>query len=515
MTTMDQWFRRTASRHPGQVALEVGDTHLRYGDLDRLASWLAARIASAACGKPAAVGLCAVRSVAAYTGYLATLRAGGVVVPLNPSAPPSRNAAICQAAGVDVIVSDENGSAAAGPLLASTGAAAVTLTAPSWWRDVSGTGVAEFPAPRPQDVAYVLFTSGSTGRPKGVPIQHRQLAEYLAYCADRYAVGPGSRLSQAFDLTFDPSVFDMFVAWYGGGAVVVPQPQEILTPARFVTQRHITHWFSVPSVISLARRMRGLSPGGMANLRWSLFAGEQLTLDQARDWAAAAPDSVIENLYGPTELTVTCTAYRLPRDVADWPRTCNGTVPIGRPYPHMQAALLTADGTLASGCEGEGELCVRGPQRFGGYLDPRDNGNSFLRGDATAVHVGSPRADDWYRTGDRVRWQEGDLVHLGRADDQLKIDGYRIEPGEIECALRTHPGVHDVVVIAAGTGTRELHAFYTGEPDAGQRLISHGRQRLPGYMVPAYTHHLETFPLNDNGKTDRSRLRELLARGPA
>ncbi|WP_369799244.1 AMP-binding protein [Micromonospora sp. M42] len=198
----------------------------------------------------------------------------------------------------------------------------------------------------PDEVAYLLFTSGSTGRPKGVPIRHRNVDAFLTCCRDRYPVGPGDRLSQTFDLTFDPSVFDMFVAWGGGATLVVPQPDEVLTPVRFVNERRITHWFSVPSVVSLARRMRMLSPGAMPGLRHSLFAGEALTLEQARAWAAAAPGSVVENLYGPTELTVTCTGHRLPADPADWPATSNGTVPIGDAHPGLDAILRGEDGTV-------------------------------------------------------------------------------------------------------------------------------------------------------------------------
>src|SRR5262249_18187281 len=156
-----------------------------------------------------------------------------------------------------------------------------------------------------------------------------------------------------------------------------------------------------------------------------------LTLDQARAWAAAAPASAVENLYGPTELTITCTAYRLPGDVERWPRTPNGTVPIGRPLPHPQA-MVTAGGQLG----------VRGPQRFDGYLEPNDDEGRFV--------------DDWYRTGDRVAWHDGELVHLGRTDEQVKIGGHRIEPGEVECALREHPAVDEAAVLAIAG---ELRAF--------------------------------------------------------
>lgn len=510
MTTMDTWFRATARRYPETPALEVGAEKIRYRQLDVLADRVGAAITAAAGGAPRAVGILAERSVRAYAGYLGALRAGATVVPLNPSFPTARNAAICRAAGVDTVVVDDTGASLAAEVLADTTASLVPLTGPRWWVDLPSTvdtGGTARPA-EPDDVGYILFTSGSTGRPKGVPIRHRQLSEYLAYCADRYQIGPGSRVSQAFDLTFDPSVFDMFVAWYAGGTVVVPQSVELLMPARFIGERRISHWFSVPSVISLADRLRGLTPGCMPNLRWSLFAGEQLTLDQARAWAAAAPASTIENLYGPTELTITCTDYRLPPSVAHWPSTPNGTVPIGQPYPHLDAILIAEDGTVSAD---DGELCMRGNQRFDGYLDPADNRDRFVRasGGTVSTVVGLPAEGDYYRTGDRVRWQDGELVHLGRTDQQLKVGGYRVEPGEIECVLREHPDVHEAIVLGveAAPGRVELHAFYTGKPDTERAVQAHAQRRLPGYFVPTRLVHLTEFPTNANGKTDRGAVR--------
>jgi amino acid adenylation domain-containing protein len=506
-----EWFRRAARRHPGQVALEVGGVRLRYAELDGLVTRLAAEIIEAAGHAPGAVGLCCSRSVAAYAAYLAAGRTGAAVVPLSPASPASRNGGICQAARAEVIVFDDAGARQSDALLSHAPSASLRLAEPGWRTGPATAGVpAEPRRAGPADVAYVLFTSGSTGRPKGVPIRHRQLADYVAFCARRYAVGPGSRLSQTFDLTFDPSVFDMLVAWSSGGTLVVPRQEELLTPASFVREKAITHWFSVPSVVSLARRLRGLRPGSMPSLRWSLFAGEQLTQVQARAWAAAAPFSTLENLYGPTELTVTCTSYRLPADPARWPRTSNGTIPIGRPNPHLEAIVIGSEGNDGD----EGELCVRGSQRFDGYLDPADDHGRFLRADGRAAR--RPADDDWYRTGDRVRWEDGELVHLGRIDDQVKISGHRVEPGEIEHALRDHPGVDQVVVVATGGGTSEtaLHAFYTGEPALDQELADGVRARLPAYMVPEHIRHLPEFPLNANGKIDRSRLGALAAGPP-
>jgi len=502
--TLWSWFARSAERHANAPALEVGGERLTYGELDELAARAASAVSAAAGGRARAVGLRCSRSVAAYAGYLGALRAGAAVVPLSPALPVARSLAMCRAAGVAVVVADDAG--AAEPL--DEAVPLVRLTGTSW-----RSRPAEAPAPPPDpagpdDVAYVLFTSGTTARPKGVPIRHRQLAEYLAFSIDRYRVGPGCRLSQTFELSFDPSVFDLFVAWGAGATVVVPRPEEVLTPARFVTGRGISHWFSVPSVIPLARRLRGLPPGAMPGLRWGLFAGEPLTLDQAAAWAAAAPAAVVENLYGPTELTITCTAYRLPRASDRWPGTVNGTVPIGRPLPHLEGVVLTGEG--APGVEGE--LCVRGPQRFDGYLHRADDDGRFLRlREGIGAPAPPPRtSDDWYRTGDRVRWEDGELVHLGRTDDQVKVGGYRVEPAEVECVLREHAGADEVVVLAvdAGAGRAELRGFYTG-PGSEREILRHARRRLPSYLVPARLLHLSELPLNPNGKVDRNRLRQL------
>ncbi|HXM58428.1 MAG TPA: amino acid adenylation domain-containing protein [Candidatus Dormibacteraeota bacterium] len=504
--TLYTWFQRSARRYRDVTALEVGDERLGYAELHDLVERLGAVLIGMGDRPPRTIALCASRTVAAYAGYLAALRAGAAVVPLSVDAPPARNRAICAAAGADVLIVDDAGAAAANELAGTV----LRLADSSGWRD--GLRPARELPPhggRAGDVAYILFTSGSTGRPKGVPVRHGQLAEYLPFCVGRYAVRPGSRLSQTFDLAFDPSVFDMFVAWGGGGTLVVPTPDEILTPARFVADRGITHWFSVPSVISMARGLRGLRPGSMPGLQWGLFAGEQLTLEAARAWAAAAPNGIVENLYGPTELTITCAGHRLPALVAQWPDTPNGTVPIGQPHPHLEVAVLDEAGRPAD----VGELCVRGSQRFGGYLDPVDDAGRFRRGEdgAAIPDGGRPTADDWYRTGDRVTWHQGDLVHLGRLDDQVKIHGYRVEPGEIESVLRQHPAALDVVVLSDGEGGGggRLYALFCGDRDAEHQLAEHARRRLPWFMVPERLLWVGAFPTTANGKIDRRRLREL------
>lgn len=490
MTTLFTRIAETARRHPDRTALEVGDHVLTYRELVELAERTAALLGRD--GPPRAVGLLAARSLPAYAGYLGALRLGAAVVPLNPAFPVARNRTMCEQTGVDVVVVDDRGAETAEAV--TTGPIADLRDLPPPHRG---------PVPDDLDaVAYVLFTSGSTGTPKGVPIKHRNLATYLPFCAERYEVGPGARVSQAADLTFDISVFDLFVAWTSGATVVVPRTDELLVPVRFVAGRGITHWFSVPSVISIARRLRALRPGVMPGLRWSIFGGERLTHEQARAWATAAPNSVIMNVYGPTETTITVTDYRLPADPDQWPRTSNGTLPIGHVYPHVDAVVLGEDGRPAR----EGELCVRGEQRFDGYVDPAADAGKFVTTD------GPP----WYRTGDRVREEDGLLVHVGRVDHQVKISGYRVELGEVEGVLRDHDRVHDAVVVAVpgDGGDLVLHACYTGAPGLDRELAETAGRRLPVYMLPFAYRHFDGFPVNANGKVDRLRLAEMVASPP-
>jgi non-ribosomal peptide synthetase component F len=469
------WVARTVEANPDRVAVELPGEALTYARLWELAGGVAARIQRTVPGPDRRIGLLAAGTPAAYVGYLATQRIGATVVPLNPSHPARRNEEIVRSADVQLVLDDET------PL-------------------IDGTPIE---SDRGDGPAYVLFTSGSTGRPKGVPIRFENLLPYLEHVIRRHAIEPGSRLSQTYDLTFDPSVFDLFAAWGVGATVVVPLPRHRLLPVDYVNSRNITHWSSVPSVISMALRTRRLAPGSMPSLRHSIFLGEQLALAQAGAWADAAPASTIDNIYGPTELTITCTEYRLPAARADWPQTSNGTVPIGRVHPGLDHVLAGDDGLLGK----DGELCVRGPQRFAGYLSAADDAGRFFEvkdGVATSTTPTQPVPPHlYYRTGDRVRLEDDELVHLGRLDQQVKIRGYRIELGEIEATLRAHPGVDQAAVLLRDSS---LEAVYTGLELNSAALAATCKATLPAYMVPTRFQHLDVLPLNANGKVDRAAL---------
>ncbi|KPI31697.1 amino acid adenylation domain protein [Actinobacteria bacterium OV320] len=506
-STLTLWdrFARTAGRHPGRPALTAGPTTLSYAELRTHAEVLAARLC-ARTPPPRRVALLAERTPVTYAAYLAVQRLGAAVVPLNPAAPPGRNETVVRQSGATLVLADAASDATAAGQAAPL--VPVALTDPTDTTD--STDSTDSPVlhgldrPGPQDTAYILFTSGSTGRPKGVVISHANTEAYLDHAVERTGAGPDSRLSQTFDLTFDPSVFDMFVAWSAGAALVVPTRDELMDPAGFVARHELTHWFSVPSVVSLAARLRRLGPGSMPTLRYAAFAGEPLTLQQARSFAVAAPGACLENLYGPTELTVTCTGYRLPADPADWPRTANGTLPIGTAHPGAETLVVDERMHPAD----EGELLVRGVQRFPGYLDPADDPGRFATGEPgtglSPYEGGALTEAHWYRTGDRVTRDGDGLVHLGRLDSQVKISGYRVELGEIEEALRSSPGVVDAVVVARDDRSAPaLHAVYTGDARDSGPLLEALQKRLPAYMVPRTLLRLPELPLNLNGKTDR------------
>jgi acyl-coenzyme A synthetase/AMP-(fatty) acid ligase len=267
----------------------------------------------------------------------------------------------------------------------------------------------------------------------------------------------------------------------------------------FVAERRMTVWFSTPSAISLIRRMGGLAPGALPSLRWSFFAGEALRASDVEDWRAAASSSVVENLYGPTELTVTITGHRW--DPATSPALCvNGLVPIGAVHPGHDHLLVTPDGEID---DTEGELCVTGPQLTTGYLDPADDTGRFLERDGRR----------WYRTGDRIRVRPGgELVYLGRLDSQVQVMGWRVELAEVEHAVRGCPSVEDAVAVprTADAGT-ELVVFYTGQRTAPTELARQLRRVLPAGMLPRQYRHVDELPLNSNRKVDRGALARSLA----
>lgn len=461
------------------------------------------------------VGVFAYRSKEAYVGVLAALCSGATFVPLNPTFPPERTRQMIEQGELDAIIVDKNGlpqlrQVLAGleqpPLLILPEIREADLGLPAHLSgDVTNAvPLRDLPPLMPGDIAYLLFTSGSTGKPKGVPVTHANACAFLDWATEHYGITAEDRFSQTFDQTFDLSIFDLFVAWERGASVYSLQPLDLLAPARFIAKHAITVWFSVPSIPALMRKKKTLKPDLLPSLRLSLFCGEPLPAETAQVWQEAAPTSALENLYGPTELTIACLWYRW-RGEASLPHCENGLVPIGRPFAGLGAVVV--DDALAPVEEGEaGELCVCGPQTTPGYW--RDADKTAERYVALPTQ-GFP-SERFYRTGDRVRkLATGDYVYLGRSDHQIKVLGFRVELGEIEACLRSQPGVVEAVALGWPVidGSAEgIVAFVSGTGIDVDRINEGVRAVLPDYMAPRQIRPVDAMPLNANGKIDRNAL---------
>lgn len=546
--SLAQLFLRSAAAHPERPAVRLDGEHTSYAQLRERVTTLARALlarrgelgpSTVEGDNPPLTAVLAARSAPCFSGILAALASGHGYVPMLPSFPAARVALMLARSQARAVVLDADGVALLDAVLTELDARGDALprqffapdhAIPAQLRaahprhsfvDASELEACAAPIPAerveataavdPEAIAYLLFTSGSTGEPKGVMVAQRNIARFLAVVIERYSLRAGDRFTHLFETTFDLSLFDLFGAWSVGGCLCVPDKKQRLLPHQYILESEISVYFSVPSAAVMLKRVRLLQPGVFPKLRLVLFCGEGLPASLAESFAAAAPEAVVENIYGPTELTLACTAYRW--DSARSPAECeNDLVPIGEPFPAMRVKVVDADlREVEAG--GVGELLMAGPQRALGYWrDPERT--------AAAFFVPPGETERFYRTGDRVRKAspERPMTFLGRTDSQVKIQGYRVELGEIEAALMREAGLDAAVALAwppneDGTGAKAVVAFLAPPPDAAldtNALLDRLDALLPAYMVPKRVELLGAFPLNSNGKIDRKALRARL-----
>ncbi len=485
-----------ARRSAGAPAAVCGGARWTYGELAARADAVRRALAAAGVGPGERVGLFLERSAAMIAGILGVHRAGAAYVPLDPDYPRVRNQQVLEDAEVAAVL---------------TTAALRDGLGPGPWTVIEVEPLAGVEAPdaatsaaTADAAAYIFYTSGSTGRPKGVVVTHDNLRASTAARLEVYARPPG-RFLLLPSVAFDSSVAGIFWTLATAGTLVIPTAEQIRDPrllARLVEEERVTSLLCVPSLYAQllaagADRLRGLES--------AIVAGESCPRDLVAEHFRLLPRVRLFNEYGPTEATVWATVHEITERDAARP------VAIGRPIPGVRVEVLDRRGRpMPAGVSGE--AWIAGPTVARGY---------WRRPGLTArCFVPEPEGPGRrYRTGDRVVWApDGRLVFLGRQDEQIKLRGFRIEPGEIEGALRALPGIGEAAVVArplggAGEGADEaaptvLVAFVEGAPGGDGWRLALG-ERLPGHMVPSRLVELAELPRLPNGKIDRRGLRRM------
>ncbi|MEU8218291.1 amino acid adenylation domain-containing protein [Micromonospora taraxaci] len=502
-TPVHEAICRQAERTPDAVALRGGGRDRSYRDLLDEAAALAGRLRAEGVGPGSVVALCTERSPEMVVAVLGVLLAGAAYLPLDPSHPRARLDLMLTTADAALALADEEGRAALG-----TGGAPAVPVRPLAGADLPALPVFWRGYRAPEEVvdglSYVIFTSGSTGAPKGVQMTHLSLANRLAWMQEEYRIGPGDVVLQKTPYTFDVSVWELLWAFLAGATLVTAEAQAHRDPqemAAVIAQEAVTTVHFVPSMLALFVEEPGVA--ACAALRRVICSGEALPPKLVNKLTATLPTVRVDNLYGPTEAAIDVTAWPCRRPEPD------PTVPIGRPITNVTAYVLDDDGALAP-LGVPGELVVGGDCLARGYAG---------RPDLTAERFGTVRVagrpQRVYRTGDLAWWSpQGYLNYGGRIDTQVKIRGQRVELGEIESVLNSHPLVANSVVLLrddlGAAPTLVAYVVTERHADAGDvseaALRAFLAEQLPDHMVPLRHVVLPEMPATANGKVDRRAL---------
>ena len=398
------------------------------------------------------IGILGQRRLSAFQGVLGALYAGCAYVPINSKLPEEKVRFIIEETDIRVLIGSERDWSAMWEKIPRDRNECIILpdakktAEENHIRIITVSDFSNIPQldrpvePPPEQHVYIMYTSGSTGKPKGVPLSNTNVVCFLEDITKLYTPKAGFRASQTYDLSFDVSVTDMFFTWMNGGTLCVLSQEELLCPSEYIKREKIEFWNSVPTIAGFMNKLDTLNPNEFPSLRFSLFCGEPLKQSVANKWQLAAPNSTVENVYGPTEATVFVTRYRYSRK--DHVKAfSNGIVPIGQPLPRTEMAIVDDEHNRISGGGTVGELAIKGRQVAEGYLNDKEK--------TKRAFVKMPWEKDggyWYKTGDSAFYNEkGDLECLGRKDTQIKITGRRVEISEIEFHLSRVVG-SDVIV---------------------------------------------------------------------
>ncbi len=512
---LHRYFIDAASRFGGNVAVkEPSGATIGYAGLDRLTDRLRDRLAVIGVRRGDRVGIYLHKSIDSVACVLGILKCGAAYVPVDPNAPPERNAYIFRNCSVRAIVTEEalapalraelgDGLARCEIAILSGVGGGAPLRA---WLDAAEAGT---PAPAsstvdsgPDELAYILYTSGSTGRPKGVMLTHRNAQCFVDWCSDTFAPEPTDRFSSHAPFHFDLSILDIYTPLkHGAALVIIPEDtgKDPMALAALIAAERLTVWYSTPSILALLAQYGKLETLDCSALRLILFAGEVFPIAHLRTLKRLVPHPRYFNLYGPTETNV-CTYYELPAAVED---DRAAPYPIGVVCPHYRGMVAAPDGREAVRGS-EGELLMQGPGVMKGYWNlPEQDERVFLDRGAEGR---------WYRTGDLVlEGPDGNLEFIGRKDRMVKKRGYRVELGEIEACLYRHPNVREAAVVALqdeGEGVR-IRAHLSSRDRKRISVIELKQfcsRHLPAYFIPDVFVFHDDLPKTSTDKIDYQKL---------
>ncbi|MCA2218366.1 non-ribosomal peptide synthetase [Jidongwangia harbinensis] len=497
---LHELIEERARARPGDVAAVCAGEQITYRELTARANRLAHHLRALGAGPDVPVAISLPRSIDLVVAMLGVLKAGSAYLPLDPAYPAERLSLMLADAAPPVLITL---SSLASRLPAPDGGTVVCL-------DTAASALAAQPdttpesGVRPQHLAYVIYTSGSTGRPKGVQLDHRGRVNNFHDFNTRFAIGPGDSLLALASLSFDMSAYDVLGTLMAGARIVLVDADAGRDPARWLElmRRHrVSVWHSVPALLDMLVTYAEAADGdALMDLRLVLLGGDWVGLTLPDRLRAVARAAEVVTMGGATEVSMDSTIFRVDTVEPSW-----RSIPYGRPMANQRCYVL--DARLQPVPVGvPGDLYLAGVGLGRGYLgDPVLTGAKFI-----VSPVPEEPGERIYRTGDRARYlRDGNLELLGRSDFQLKIRGWRVEPGEIESALREHPEVRDALVVpwddAAGVKHLAGYVVADGELDlAAVRAFLHGR--LPAQLVPDLLVPLDAFPLTANGKLDRKGL---------